>query len=170
MKTTILITAITLSSCSALYHVEKANKHVQKAVKIDPSITVGGETKTVHTVTHKIDTLIEIDTVDNYIVKTITIRDTVFKTKLQTTYKEYDFSKVKSKVQARQEERTNRVEARQETKQVKSNDKKEVKIEKSKNRVLLWVIIGLLFGAVIGWVLRDLVSKEQRRNEQLNHE
>ena len=169
MKKLLFLSLVTLSSCSAYYHVKQSKKHAQKAVKIDPSISIGGETVTINTVTHKTDTLIEIDTVDNYIIKTVTIRDTVFLTEFKTVHKEYDFSKVKSKVQVRQEERTNRTEARQETKKVKSNDKKEVKIVKSKNRVLLWVLLALLFGVVIGWILREQVSKEQRRNELFNN-
>ena len=95
------VALITLFSCSPYYHIKQAKKHTQKA------IVKGATVETDTTYITKSDTLTEIDTVDNYIRITKTIRDTLY-IQGETRYI------AKSRTEVRQEQRTARKQIKQE--------------------------------------------------------
>lgn len=156
----LFIASMMLLGCSSSYHIKQSTKHRERAISKGATISeIGGDTTVITNEVTKIDTLIERDTVNNTITRTIFKKvhkvDTVFVDRWRLVQGE-------TNSQTRQKERTKRKEAKQETKQVKSNDKKDKaiskdnrKIEQSKNRLWLWVLLSVLFGVFIGWVLNN---------------
>lgn len=132
----IIIALFALYSCSGYYHIKQAEKHTQKA--LNKGVTVERDT----TYLTKSDTLTEIDTVDNYIKITKTIKDTVY-LEGKTVYI------AKSRTQVRQEEKTKRVEVRNETKREKVKQKQTTKREKNKTRSKNYWWLWMLFGGGI---------------------
>ena len=146
-----LVAILFLSSCRTVYqHVRKAEKHIARAVALDPSIKTN-ETDTL--------TLIEYDTIrgkdgrDSIIYETITITPPC---------PEYDFSEVRSKSEAKQEEKTKRKEIKEGGKTYRKKIKEEgrtkrtetrhdTKRERIKSRSLwwLWLLLGALLGAAV---------------------
>lgn len=140
------ITALLLGlfSCSGYYHIKKAEKHTQKAINKGVKPT----SDTTYIVTS--DTLTEIDTVDNYIRITKTIRDTI-KAECETVYI------AKSRAEVRQEQKTERTKVRQEAKtERKANKQAEKTKRKEKKRRSLWWLWLLIGGGVTLIVQRKI--------------
>lgn len=140
-----------LFSCSPYYHIKKAKKHTQKAI----SKGVEPESNTTYVVTS--DTLIEVDTLDNYIRITKTVRDTV-REECKTVYI------AKSRTEVRHEQKTARTEIRQKNKtdrkQLKNEDKKdkrEARAERKEKRSLWW--LWLLAGGLLTLTFQKLKSR-----------
>lgn len=162
MKYILFLSLLTLFSCSESRLIQKAKKAQDKLLKHYPDAVVPVDT--VYTFVNNTDTITEVDTLDNVITITRTIRDTVEK----LVYLQPDYSKIKTNSQTRQEERTKRTtvrnetkkenrKAKEETKQNKSDNKKDVKIKRIENRGAPWwlaIFLMILFG-VIGWMLND---------------
>ena len=138
-----------LFSCSAYYHTKQAEKHTQKALNKGATLTRDTTYVTIS------DTLTEIDTVDNYIRVTRTIRDTV-KQECKNVYI------AKSRTEVRQENRTERKRIKQENKTeretVKQQAKKEIKTARiAKRRFPFWLFfVGVAVGLVISYIWRNL--------------
>ena len=138
------------SSCSVQNkvhrHVTKAEKHINKAISLDPSIRIEPDTITVNTVTTKTDTLYTDSLI--YVNTTTTIIDTVY---VPTPI--YDFSNVKTNSQVRQEERTKRTIVRVEGKTAR------VTVRNENKSSVFWSAIGrafwifLIIGIIIGWYI-----------------
>jgi predicted membrane channel-forming protein YqfA (hemolysin III family) len=145
--TLILSAFLTLYSCSAYYHTKQAKKHAQKAINKGATVT----SDTTFIVTS--DTLTEIDTVDNYIRITKTIRDTV-KADCKTVYI------AKSRTEVRQEQKTERTQIRQEEKtqrtEVKQVQKTTRKAHRKEGRTNWKFWIGLIIGFAAYFVLNRL--------------
>lgn len=145
-------------------HVTAAEKHINKAVSLDPSIKINeADTITVNTVSTKTDTLYTDSLI--YVNTTVTITDTIY---VPTPV--YDFSEVKTNSQVRQEERT----ARKTVKETEHTKRVVVRQENRSDRTATrWSSIGvwmLLLGIVIGvmgyWAIRRyLVPVIRRRRE-----
>ena len=136
-----------LFSCSGHYHIKKAEKHTQKAINKGVKPT----SDTTYIVTS--DTLTEIDTVDNYIRITKTIRDTI-KAECKTVYI------AKSRAEVRQEQKTERTKIRQEAKTERKRIKQDAKTRRKqvkqdakteRKKSFHWWIIVIL--TIIGVVL-----------------
>lgn len=167
MKQILFLSLLTLFSCSETKLVQKA-KRINDRLSYkypDAAIPLDTITKTIEVT--KTDTLVEIDTVDNYIRITNTILDTVFIEKL--VYLQPDFSGLETNSQTRQRERTKRNAQNNETKQTKSTNKATTKQVKSDNKTDVknnridnrsgapwWVVILLLIITnVCNWILHD---------------
>lgn len=139
---TITALLIGLFSCSGYYHIKKAEKHTQKAINKGVKPT----SDTTYIVTS--DTLTEIDTVDNYIRITQTIRDTVY-IEGKTVYV------AKSRTEARQEQRTERKRIKEVNKTERKADKQRAKTNRTqaraqKKRFPFWLlIIGFILGIAV---------------------
>jgi hypothetical protein len=138
-----------LFSCSGYYHAQKAKKHTDKA--LEKGVTVGRDTTT-FTIS---DTITEIDTLDNYITITKTIRDSVF-VEGKTVFI------AKTRTEARQDGKTERTKIRNEakldkvqTKQRAKNKRKESR--KPKKNYLFW--IGLICGLSIRYIIPAIKNK-----------
>lgn len=142
-----ILAVLSLFSCSAYYHTKKAEKHAQKAIEKGATLTSDTTFVTVS------DTLTEIDTIDNYIRITKTIRDTI-KTECKNVYI------AKSRTEVRQEQKTERVEIRQEnktqraeTKQVQKTTRKTDRKDGRKN----WIFwLGFSLGLVACFILKKV--------------
>ena len=157
---------VALSSCSAYYHTKQAKKHAEKAISKDPSITVfDGKDSTVFV---KGDSIVTIDTLDNYITKTIRTTDTLIKEVVK-----YDFSKVKTrqdkrleyklqkkitKLEAQNERLRLRLDAKNERKKVRQEGR-TARTKERKSNWIIFLVIGLLVGSVLGVYLRSLLKK-----------
>ena len=123
-----------LTSCTAYQHLKKAEKHTQKAIAKGATI----EKDTLQIATS--DTVTDVDTLDNYIRVTKTIRDTLY-IQGNTTYI------AKSKVEVRQEQKTERKKIKEENKtqrkQVKQK-RKESFFYKFRSMSLFFIILGAL--------------------------
>ena len=118
MKYILILSLFTgLLSCSGYYHIKKANKHVIKAAQ--KGVLPERDT----TIINVSDTTVQIDTVDNYIRITKTIRDTVY-IEGQTVYI------AKSRAEVRQDGRTSRAKIRKESRDNKQKAKTERKANK----------------------------------------
>lgn len=162
----LLIACVALSSCSAYYHTKQAKKHAEKAIYKDPAITVfDGQDSTIFV---KGDSIVTIDTLDNYITKTIRTTDTLIKEVIK-----YDFSKVKtrqdkrlefrlqkkiSKLQAQNERLRLRLEAKNERQKVRQEQKTE-RVKERKSNWIIFLIVGLIVGFVLGLYLRSLLKR-----------
>ncbi|QCZ35022.1 hypothetical protein D8Z79_025840 (plasmid) [Escherichia fergusonii] len=100
---------------------KKAEKHVKKAEL--KGITPTRDTTYINTS----DTTIQIDTLDNYIQITKTIRDTVY-IEGKTVYI------AKSRAEVRQEQKTERTKLRQENKTKRKEVKQKAKTERKEKR------------------------------------
>lgn len=144
----ILITFLSLYSCSGYYHIKKAEKHTQKAINkgVEPSVDTTYITTS--------DTLTEVDTVDNYIRITKTIRDT-----LRIEGKKVYIAK--SRAEVRQEQKTERVKVRQEEKTERAKEKQKTKqVKKAAKKRSLWLFwTGLFVGIGIMIIFRVVISK-----------
>ena len=148
MKTILILSLLTgLFSCSGYYHIKKAEKHVKKAEL--KGITPTRDTTYINTS----DTTIQIDTLDNYIQITKTIRDTVY-IEGKTVYI------AKSRAEVRQEQKTERTKLRQENKTKRKEVKQKAKTERKENRKFIWIWFVL---AVIGWGI-VIYKKFKNRN------
>ena len=169
MKYILFLSLLTLFSCSQARLVQKAKKANDKLLKHYPDAVVPVDT--VYTFVNNTDTITEVDTLDNVITITRTIRDTVEK----LVYLQPDYSKIKTNSQTRQEERTKRNaqnnetkkenrKAKEETKQNKSDNKKDVKIKRIESKgVPLWLVIFLIvLFSVLGWILNDKIKGNDR--------
>jgi len=138
--------AFVLNGCKASYHLKKADKHAKKALIKGATI----QKDTVHT--HSSDTTVLIDTLDNYIYKTMIVKDTVYVTgDVQYIYK--------TRYEVRQDNKTERKKIKQDTKAaIKTNKHREKTNRKEMSRVRLWWI-WLLLGIIIG-VLGMRVKKK----------
>ena len=123
-----------LTSCTAYQHLKKAEKHTQKAIA--KGATIQRDTTYVNTT----DTTYQIDTLDNYIRVTKTIRDTLY-IQGNTTYI------AKSRTEARQEQKTERKKIKEENKtqrkQVKQK-RKESFFYKFRSMLFILLILGAL--------------------------
>lgn len=123
-----------LTSCTAYQHLRKAEKHTQKA--IEKGATIKRDTLRIAIS----DTVTEIDTLDNYIRITKTIRDTLY-IQGNTTYI------AKSRTEVRQEQKTERKRIKEENKtkrkQVKQK-RKESFFYKFRSMFLFFIILGAL--------------------------
>ena len=123
-----------LTSCTAYQHLKKAEKHTQKAIA--KGATIKKDTTYVNTT----DTTYQIDTLDNYIKVTKTIRDTLY-IQGNTTYI------AKSRTEVRQEQKTERKKIKEENKtqrkQVKQK-RKESFFYKFRSMFLFFIILGAL--------------------------
>lgn len=139
---------LALFSCSGYYHIKKAQKHTQKAIQkgVEPSIDTTYITTS--------DTLTEIDTVDNYIRITKTIRDTV-RIEGKTVYV------AKSRAEVRQENRTERKKIKQEAKTERVKEKQKTKRQKkaAKKRPLWLFWLGMAIGGAIVVIFNRFKSK-----------
>ena len=148
MKTILILSLLTgLFSCSGHYHIKKAEKHVEKAEL--KGVTPTRDTTYINTS----DTTIQIDTLDNYIQITKTIRDTVY-IEGKTVYI------AKSRAEVRQEQKTERTKLRQENKTKRKEVKQKAKTERKENRKFIWIWFVL---AVIGWGI-VIYKKFKNRN------
>lgn len=148
----IILAVLTLSSCSGYYHIKQAKKHTQKA------INKGVEPLNDTTFVTISDTITEIDTIDNYIRITKTIRDTI-KAECETVYI------AKSRVEVRQEKKTERTQIRQdektERKQAKEERKKAVKVAKQEAKRSFWWLCFLIgFGVCFILLKFDSIIKQ----------
>ena len=145
MKYILILSLLTgLFSCSGYYHIKKAEKHVKKAEL--KGITPTRDTTYINTS----DTTIQIDTLDNYIQITKTIRDTVY-IEGKTVYI------AKSRAEVRQEQKTERTKVRQEAKtERKANKQAEKTKRKEKKRRSLWWLWLLIGGGVTLIVQRKI--------------
>ena len=145
------------SSCSVQNkvhgHVKKAEKHLNRATALDPSIRLNEpDTLIVNTVTTETDTLYTDSLI--YVNTTITKVDTIY---VPTPY--YDFSEVKTNSQVRQEERTKRTIVRVEGKTAR------VVVRNENKSSVFWSAIGrafwifLILGALGYWLIRKFVFK-----------
>lgn len=140
--TLILSAFLTLYSCSAYYHTKQAEKHAQKAVNKGATVTSDTTFVTVS------DTLTEIDTVDNYIRITKTIRDTV-RNECKNVYI------AKSKTEVRQENRTERKRIKEVNKTERRANRQRAKTNRTqaraqKKRFPFWLlIIGFILGIAV---------------------
>ena len=138
--TLILSAFLTLYSCSAYYHTKQAKKHAQKAVNKGATLT----SDTTFIVTS--DTLTEIDTVDNYIRITKTIRDTI-KLECKNVYI------AKSKTEVRQEAKTERKRIKEDNKTERKANRQQAKTNRTTARVqkkrfpFFLFILGMLIGS-----------------------
>lgn len=123
-----------LTSCTAYQHLKKAEKHTQKA--IEKGATIERDTLRIAIS----DTVTNIDTLDNYIRITKTIRDTLY-IQGNTTYI------AKSRTEVRQEQKTERKRIKEENKtqrkQVKQK-RKESFFYKFRSMFLFFIILGAL--------------------------
>jgi len=150
MKIIVILSLLTgLFSCSGYYHIKKAEKHVQKAENKGVTPT----RDTTYLVTS--DTLTEIDTIDNYIRVTKTIRDTVY-IEGKTVYV------AKSRAEVRQEQKTERTKVRQEAKTKRKISKRENKTARKQNkkRSLWW--LWLLAGCGITIAMQKLIGNRTK--------
>ena len=140
-----ILAVLSLFSCSAYYHTNKAEKHAKKAVNKGATLTSDTIFVTVS------DTLTEIDTIDNYIRITKTIRDTI-KLECKTVYI------AKSRTEVRQEKKTERTQIRQEGKtqrtEVKQVQKTTRKADRKEGRKNWKFWIGLLLGFAACFILK----------------
>ncbi len=149
MKYILILSLLTgLFSCSAYYHTKQANKHTQKALNKGATLT----SDTTYVTTS--DTLTQIDTVDNYIRITKTIRDTV-RTECKNVYI------AKSKTEVRQENRTERKRIKEVNKTERKADKQRAKTNRTqaraqKKRFPFWLLI---IGFVLGFAVRHYWQK-----------
>lgn len=150
----LLILAGLVGSCSVenkvFRHVRKAEKHINKAVALDPSIKVNKtDTVTVRTTNTKVDTVFNNQDSIVYITTTNTITDTIY-----IGCPEYDFSDVKTNAQRRQEQRTKRTELRQ------TEKSKRVEVRNENKSSVFWTWVGrqwwifLILGALGYWAVR----------------
>lgn len=123
-----------LTSCTAYQHLKKAEKHTQKAIA--KGATIQRDTLRIAIS----DTVTDIDTLDNYIRVTKTIRDTLY-IQGNTTYI------AKSRTEVRQEQKTERKKIKEENKtqrkQVKQK-RKESFFYKFRSMSLFFIILGAL--------------------------
>jgi len=128
------------SSCSVQNKVHrlvsKAEKILNKATVLDPTIRNEADTITVNTVTTKTDTLYTDSLI--YVNTTITKTDTIY---VPTPI--YDFSDVKTNSQVRQEERTKRTIVRVEGKTAR------VTVRNENKSSVFWSAIGRAFWVFI---------------------
>lgn len=142
MKTLIFAsTLMALFSCSGYYHIKQAKKHAHKAEQ--KGVTPERDT----TFVTSSDTTIQIDTLDNYIHVTKTIRDTVH-VEGRTIYI------AKSKTEVRQEQKTERKRIKQDAKTQRKQVKQDAKTERKKS-FNWWIIVTL---AIIGVVLFRIIQ------------
>ena len=126
-----------LTSCTAYQHLRKAEKHTQKA--IEKGATMERDTLRIAIS----DTVTDIDTIDNYIRITKTIRDTLY-IKGNTTYI------AKSRAEARQEQRTERKQIKQDAKTERKAIKQRAKTDrKSKKKGFFHKLGSMLFILII---------------------
>lgn len=148
MKAIVILSLLTgLFSCSGYYHIKKAEKHAHKAES--KGVTPTRDTTYVNTS----DTTIQIDTLDNYIQITKTIRDTLY-IQGETVYI------AKSRTEVRQEQKTERTKVRQQAKTKRKEVKQKAKTERKEKRKFIWIWFVL---AVIGWGI-VIYKKIKNRN------
>ena len=141
MKSILILSLLTgLFSCSGYYHIKKAEKHVKKAEL--KGVTPTRDTTYINTS----DTTIQIDTLDNYIQITKTIRDTVY-IEGKTVYI------AKSRAEVRQEQKTERTKLRQENKTKRKEVKQKAKTERKEKRKKVW-FVWILIGFGLAHLLR----------------
>tara|TARA_R110000868_G_C10829117_1_gene759231 strand:+ start:810 stop:1274 length:465 start_codon:yes stop_codon:yes gene_type:complete len=149
----VLSVCVLLLSCSPQYHIERADKHVQKALNKGAVIT------------NKVDTLTQYDT----ITETFTRNDTTF---ITNTVIRYITSQGKIEYVTRQDKRNefklqkqvNRLDAKNERLTTRLNAKNErvvtrhdTKIKRIENRS--WWYLWLLIGGVLGFLVRRYLVK-----------
>lgn len=142
--TAALLAILSLFSCSGYYHIKQAEKHAEKArIK---GVDVAKDTLYISTS----DTLVQIDTVDNYIRITTTIRDTI-RIVGKTVYI------AKSRPEVRQQGKTQRAAIKHTAKVDKVKTRKSAKTEtktiNANTKNCPW-FKWLLFGIGIGILLR----------------
>jgi len=128
-----------LTSCTAYQHLKKAEKHTQKAIAKGATI----EKDTLQIATS--DTVTDVDTLDNYIRVTKTIRDTLY-IQGNTTYI------AKSRTEVRQEQKTERTKIRQDAKTERKEVKAKAKTERKTNlgrKIFNMLFFILIFCALI---------------------
>ena len=146
MKYIIILSLLAgLFSCSGYYHIKKAEKHTQKA--INKGITPTRDTT--YLVTS--DTLTEIDTIDNYIRITQTIRDTVY-IEGKTVYV------AKSRAEVRQEQKTERTKIRQEAKTERKANKQAEKTKRKEKKRRVWWWLWLLIGSGVTLIVQRKIK------------
>jgi len=129
-----------LTSCTAYQHLKKAEKHTRKAIAKGATI----EKDTLRIAIS--DTVTDIDTLDNYIRVTKTIRDTLY-IQGNTTYI------AKSRTEARQEQKTERKKIKEENKTQRKQAKqkrKESFFYKFRSMLFILLILGAL---ILGYKL-----------------
>tara|TARA_R110000822_G_scaffold26529_2_gene79793 strand:- start:21 stop:485 length:465 start_codon:yes stop_codon:yes gene_type:complete len=149
----VLSVCVLLLSCSPQYHIERADKHVQKALNKGAVIT------------NKVDTLTQYDT----ITETFTRNDTTF---ITNTVIRYITSQGEVRYVTRQDKRNefklqkqvNRLDAKNERLTTRLNAKNErvvtrhdTKIKRIENRS--WWYLWLLIGGVLGFLVRRYLVK-----------
>lgn len=146
MKYIIILSLLAgLFSCSGYYHIKRAEKHTQKA--INKGITPTSDTTYVTTS----DTLTQIDTVDNYIRITKTIRDTV-KAKCKNVYI------AKSRAEVRQEQKTERTKVRQQAKTIRKENKQAEKTKRKEKKRRSWWWLWLLIGGAVTLIVQRILK------------
>jgi len=146
MKYILILSLLTgLFSCSAYYHTRQAEKHTQKALNKGATLTSDTTYLTIS------DTLTEIDTIDNYIRITQTIRDTV-KAKCKTVYI------AKSRTEVRQEQKTERTKVRQEAKTMRKANKQAEKTKRKEKKRRSWWWLWLLIGGAVTLIVQRILK------------
>ena len=146
MKYILILSLLTgLFSCSGYYHIKKAEKHVQKAE--NKGVTPTRDTTYINTS----DTTIQIDTLDNYIRITKTIRDTI-KAECKTVYI------AKSRTEARQEQRTERTKVRQQAKTERKANKQAEKTKRKEKKRRSWWWLWLLIGGAVTLIVQRILK------------
>jgi len=139
MKFLLFITFAILTSCTGYYHLKKAERHTQKAISKGATIEIDTLQIAIS------DTITEIDTLDNYIRITKTIRDTLY-IQGNTTYI------AKSRAEVRQEQRTERKKIKQDAKTERKQAKVKAKTERKTNlgrKLVNMLFFILIFCALI---------------------
>jgi len=155
MRFNVLLAAyLVFVGCSASHHLKRAQKQQNKAILKGATIDRDTIIKT------KSDTITKIDTLNNTITITHTIKDTVF---LEGSTK-YVY---KSRVEARQEQKTERKKAKYNLKENKKKLKQDAKTErkkvkhtektKRKEKKRLWWL-WLCCGFILGYGIRDNIK------------
>jgi hypothetical protein len=134
-----------LTSCTAYQHLKKAEKHTRKAIAKGATI----EKDTLRIAIS--DTITDIDTLDNYIRVTKTIRDTLY-IQGNTTYI------AKSRTEVRQEQKTERKKIKEENKTQRKQVKQDYRTRR--NRAFNWLVTGIcvFFGVVLFLIARGTLE------------
>ncbi len=151
MRQAVIFCFLFLVGCTASYHMTQAQKHQFKAVAKGATI----ERDTIPITITKSDTVTIIDTVNNVVTSTHTIRDTVYlegstkyiyKTRTETR-QENKTERKKAKFKNNYDKKKLKIEAKTERKTIKHQEK--TKRKEKRSLWWLWLLIGAAVGVVI---------------------
>lgn len=149
-----------LFACSSFWHLKQAKKHAYKAEQKGATV----KRDTVRTTVS--DTTVFIDTFNNVITKTVTIRDTVrdcenitYSTKSRTEIRQQGRA---ARAKARQDGKTKRKTSKHENKTQQIEAKQKGKTERKKFRRGLWWLY-MLFGILVGYFVETTYEKLKAR-------